>query len=109
MQLDTRTLAAVRAWLRPPLTRTRVVLAVAAAVVADGLQILLGPLGWPFADEAIDVVAMMATSSLIGAHVLLLPTFILEAVPVVGMLPTWTGCVIAVVAIRRRTRRATDP
>ena len=30
----------------PRLTRTRIILALAVAVVADGLQMLLGPFGW---------------------------------------------------------------
>jgi hypothetical protein len=89
-------------WLRPTLTRWRILLALLVALTADGLQLLLGPIGWAFSDEAIDVVAMGLTSFLIGFHVLLLPTFILELIPVVGMLPTWTACVIAVVALRRR-------
>ena len=36
----------------PKLTRTRMVLALAVAVIADGLQLLLGPLGWVFGDQA---------------------------------------------------------
>lgn len=92
-------------WLRPALTRWRVALALLVAVTADALQILLGPIGWMMSDELIDVVTMVVTSWLIGFHVLLLPTFVLESIPVVGMLPTWTGCVIAVVALRRRRAR----
>lgn len=92
-------------WLRPALTRWRVALALLVAVTADGLQILLGPIGWMLSDEVIDVVTMVVTSGLIGFHVLLLPTFVLESLPIVGMLPTWTGCVIAVVALRRRQAR----
>ena len=96
----------VHAWLRPTLTRWRVGLALAVALAADGLQILLGPLGWAFSDEIIDVLTMAATSLLVGFHVLFLPTFVLEFLPVSDMLPTWTGCVIAVVAVRRRADRA---
>jgi hypothetical protein len=92
-------------WLRPALTRWRIVLALLVAVTADALQIVLGPIGWMMSDEVIDVVTMVVTSGLIGFHVLLLPTFILESLPVVGMLPTWTACVIAVVALRRRQAR----
>lgn len=89
-------------WLRPALTRWRVALALLVAVTADALQILLGPIGWALSDEVIDVVTMAATSLLVGFHVLLLPTFVVESLPLVDMLPTWTGCVIAVVALRRR-------
>jgi hypothetical protein len=93
----------------PTLTRTRIVLALAVAVVADGLQILLGPLGWVFADEIIDLVAMALTVWAVGFHVLLLPPFLIEFVPLVDMLPTWTGCVAAVIVLRKRQQRATPP
>ena len=96
----------VHAWLRPTLTRWRVGLALGLALAADALQLLLGPLGWVLTDEIIDVVTMAAMSALIGFHVLLLPTFVLVFLPVTDMLPTWTGCVIAVVALRRRAERA---
>jgi hypothetical protein len=95
-------------WLRPSLTRWRVGLALAIALAADGIQILLGPIGWAFSDEIIDVVTMAATSLLVGFHLLLLPTFVLEFLPVTDMLPTWTGCVIAVVALRRRAERVRE-
>lgn len=90
-----------------PLTRTRILLAVAVAVVADGAQFAAGPFGWVGFDQAVDVVAMLITSWLLGFHFLLLPTFVLELVPVVGELPTWTGCVGAVILLRKRTP-ATD-
>ena len=84
------------------LTRERVRLAYAVAVTTDVLQLLLGPFGWAFADELLDVTAMTLTWRLIGFHPLLLPTFVLEFLPVADMLPTWTGCVAIVVAIRKR-------
>jgi hypothetical protein len=90
----------------PSMTRFRVVLALALAVMADGLQFLLGPIGWPGADQVIDVVAMGLTSWVIGFHWLLLPTFALELVPLLDELPTWTACVMAVVALRKREQKA---
>jgi hypothetical protein len=33
---------------------------------------------------------------------LLLPTFVLEFLPVADMLPAWTGCVAVVIALRKR-------
>ena len=67
------------AYSRPPvLTRERVRLAYAVAVATDVLQLALGPFGWAFADEMLDVAAMVLTWRLIGFHPLLLPTFILE-------------------------------
>jgi hypothetical protein len=75
--------------LQPPiLTPNRVRLAYAIAVVTDVLQLTLGPLGWLGADEALDVAAMVLTWRVIGFHPLLLPT--------------WTGCVALVVALRKR-------
>jgi hypothetical protein len=86
----------------PLLTPTRVRLAYAIAVTTDALQLLLGPLGWTFADEILDVVAMVLTWRVLGFHPLLLPTFALEFLPIADMLPTWTGCVAVVIALRKR-------
>ncbi|HNQ74950.1 MAG TPA: hypothetical protein PKN95_15305 [Verrucomicrobiota bacterium] len=90
----------VNRWWRPArLSGWRIALALLVAVTADGLQI---PLQAPPFPEIIDVVAMLLTSLLIGFHLLLLPTFAIEFVPVVGLLPTWTGCVVAVIGLRRK-------
>ena len=35
---------------------------------------------------------MILTSWVIGFHFLLLPTFVIELVPVLDDLPTWTAC-----------------
>ena len=88
--------------LRPPLTRPRIWLAFVVALMADGLQLALGPLGWVLLDEAIDVVTMVLITFLIGFHPLFLPTFVVEFLPIVDMIPTWTGCVGVVVALRRK-------
>ncbi len=97
----------VRRWLAPilripPLRPWRIAAAVTVAVAADATQMLLGPLGFSFADEAIDVAAMVLTVWLLGFHPLLLPTFVIELLPVVDVLPTWTGCVGVVIARRRQ-------
>jgi len=92
-------------WLRPTLTWPRVALALVVAVAADVMQFVLGPLGWFFPDEAIDVIAMIATTLAIGFHPLLLPTFILELLPVADLWPSWTVCVLAVIALRRHELR----
>ena len=86
---------------RPRLTRSRVAFAFVVAIAADAVQLLFGPLGWFWPDEVIDVLAAIATSLSIGIHPLLLPTFIIEFLPMADMLPTWTACVAAVVALRR--------
>ena len=87
---------------RGPLSQTRIAIALAVALAADALPFILGPLGWTFADEVIDVLAMGVLSLTLGFHVLFLPTFVVELVPVADMLPTWTACVMAVVGLRRR-------
>lgn len=84
------------------LTRTRVRLAYAVAIAVDVLQWVLGPVGWAFADEILDVVAAGTISWAIGFHPLLLPAFLLEFLPIADLLPTWTGCVALVVMLRRR-------
>jgi hypothetical protein len=93
----------------PQLTRVRIVIALAIAVFADGLQFLLGPFGWAFFDQAIDVLAMGLMSWSVGFHWLFLPTFIVEFIPLTDMLPTWTACTIAVMALRKREQRAIPP
>ncbi len=94
---------------RPALTMSRVRGAYAIAVATDLLQLALGPFGWAFVDEALDVVAMLAISRTIGFHVALLPTFALEFLPLTDMLPTWTAAVALVVALRRREQIAHPP
>jgi hypothetical protein len=93
----------------PVLTRHRVLCAYVVAVATDVLQLALGPFGWVFADELLDVTAMILTWRLIGFHPLLLPTFALEFLPIADMLPTWTGCVAIVIAIRKRQQGGIRP
>jgi len=93
----------------PRLTRWRIILALAIAVAADGLQFLLGPIGWTGADQAIDVAAMGLVSWAIGFHWLLLPTFVMELVPVLEDLPTWTGCTLTVIALRKHQQKTPPP
>lgn len=85
----------------PILTPWRMRSAFIVAVVADGIQLALGPLGWTFLDEIMDVAVMIALSVLIGFHPALLPTMVLEFIPVLDALPFWTGCVALVISLRR--------
>ena len=91
------------------LTKSRIRLAYSVAITADVLQLALGPLGWVFADEIIDLIAMVLIWRTIGFHPLLLPTMALEFVPLVDMLPTWTACVALVVSLRKRQQAAKPP
>jgi hypothetical protein len=93
----------------PVLTRPRIWGAYTVAVAADALQLLLGPFGWAFIDEGVDIAAAAATWLLVGFHPLLLPTFVVEFLPMVDMLPTWTGCVALVVTLRKREQATTPP
>jgi len=86
----------------PALTRNRILLAFAIGATTDVLQFMAGPVGWVFADELLDIAAMILTWQVLGFHPLLLPTFALELLPVTDLLPTWTGCVAVVVALRKR-------
>lgn len=93
----------------PPLTLPRMMLALGIALAADGLQLLLGPLGWIFVDPAIDCVAMVVLSRVVGFHFLLLPTFAVKLVPGVDELPTWTACTAAVIVLRKREQNQPPP
>jgi hypothetical protein len=93
----------------PPLTRTRIWTAYGIAIASDAAQWLLGPIGFVFPDEAIDVFAMGTITWAIGFHPLLLPAFVLEFLPIADLLPTWTGCVALVIALRKRQQRFDPP
>jgi hypothetical protein len=92
----------------PRLTPNRIRLAYGVAVAADALQMILGPLGWVLADQIVDVIAGVVTWRLLGFHPLLLPTFAVEFLPIIDMLPTWTGCVALVIS-RRKKQQAFSP
>jgi hypothetical protein len=95
--------------LPPVLTRRRIWLAWCVALAADGLQLLLGPLGLVFIDSAIDVVAMILLTLTLGFHPLLLPTFFVELVPLIDELPTWTACTFLVIGLRRKKHEQNIP
>jgi hypothetical protein len=95
----------IAALLRVPvLTRKRIWCAYLAAVLTDTVQLIFGPLGWAVIDQGLDVVAMVITCRALGFHPLLLPTFVLEFIPMADMLPTWTGCTAAVVLLRKKAQ-----
>ncbi|HEX5474449.1 MAG TPA: hypothetical protein VFX12_07295 [Vicinamibacterales bacterium] len=85
------------------LTPSRVRSAYGIAIATDVLQFVLGPFGWAGADELLDIFAMFLEVRLLGFHPLLLPTFLIEILPITDVLPTWTGCVALVIAMRKKT------
>lgn len=90
----------------PKLTRSRIVLALLVALAADGLQVIFAV---PPLPEIIDVIAAVLAFWLLGFHLLLLPTFVVEFIPIADMLPTWTACVAAVIALRKREQSTSLP
>ena len=93
----------------PPLTRSRMILALAIALAVDGLQLLFNAVGWFGLDQALDCIAMLLISRVIGFHVFLLPTFVVELVPLFDDLPTWAACTAAVIALRKRENHSPPP
>lgn len=90
-----------------PLTPLRAGLVLLVALVADFVQVGLGPLGITGLDDVLDLLVAALEIGLLGFHPLLLPTFLVEILPVVEFMPTWTACVLAV--ILRRTRGTPPP
>jgi hypothetical protein len=97
---------------KPPLTKDRIIAAYAIAGVADLLEfgitaaenLSLGALVMPaeMVNVALDCVVLGAMTKLIGFHWLFLPSFMVELIPEVAVLPTWVGCVAVVVSKRKR-------
>src|SRR5437016_12090905 len=94
------------------LTRGRIAAAFAIAVITDIIQIplVLGfigatgsgvfaglDIGIETVDVMIDAMAAVLTYALLGFHWVLLPSFVLEAIPILDAAPTWTACVAFVV------------
>jgi hypothetical protein len=85
-------------------------LALSTAVIVDFAQIVLGiPGALLFLDDGLDLIAAGIIMFAVGFHPLLLPTFLIELVPMVDMLPTWTACTLAVLALRKRAESNSAP
>jgi len=87
--------------------RWRVRVALAVAILADVLQLALFPL---FAEgvssplnDAVEIAVAILLIGLLGFHWVLLPSAVLEALPLVDMAPTWT---LAVAFITRNKPNA---
>ena len=99
------------------LTRGKLIPAFAIAILADLLQFPITAAtatGWlaipgETADMVIDFVTMLALSALLGFHWVLLPTFLVELVPGVDLIPTWTGSVAFIIWQRKQAASASAP
>ena len=100
---------------KPKLSQRRIFAAFAVSILADAIQFpataaaATGIFAVPseVADVFVDCVMAVITSALLGFHWLLLPTMMIEAIPGLDMLPTWTGCVALVV--RQRLKEPPQP
>ena len=107
--------------LKPPLTRSNVVLAFLVAILADALHLVSHffagwaanvPLIANFApglasmgqttELAVDCIAMLLTIVLVGFNWVLLPSVFVPFIPGLMHIPTWTGCVAYAVWKRRK-------
>lgn len=93
----------------PVLTKSRIWWAMLVAAAVDLIQFSLGPFGWILVDQGLDVAAMLLIAPAIGFHPLLLPTFVIEFLPGIDMLPTWSACTAAVILLRKRTQAPPPP
>jgi hypothetical protein len=81
-----------------PLSRQRIWIARAVAIAADVLQIgFFSIMSEGFvspADAVVDVIVAIVLTLLVGWHIAFLPSFIIKAVPVVDLAPTWTIAIL---------------
>jgi hypothetical protein len=78
--------------MRADLTPGRILAARLVAVTADVLQLAILPAA-PLV-EALDVAVAMLLIGLLGWHWAFLPSIVVEAIPFVGAVPTWTASVL---------------
>jgi len=96
--------------VNPELTKRRIIVAYTVAIVADLLELPISALeltviGAPvamFLSFVLDAVVFGIMMFLLGFHWLFLPSFLVEVVPGLDMLPTWVGCVFFVVRQRKK-------
>lgn len=83
--------------MRQDLTPQTVRVARIVATAADLLQVLLLPAFFPgafsIANDVIDVLVAAVLLRIVGWHWSFVPTFVVELVPIVDLVPTWTAAV----------------
>jgi hypothetical protein len=95
---------------KPELTRKRILIAYVVAIIADLIEFPISALeltaiGAPvamFLSFILDVFVFGIMAFLLGFHWLFLPSFLVEVVPGLDMIPTWVGCVFFVVRQRKK-------
>jgi dolichyl-phosphate-mannose--protein O-mannosyl transferase len=80
--------------MAPTLTPRRIWIARALAVLVDLAQVALLPAELTPLNNAIDVVTAAVMVALVGWHWAFLPTFLVELVPFVDLVPSWTLAVV---------------
>jgi len=102
---------------KPEFTKERIKLAYAIAVIADLLEFpitgaeitILGAPGGEAAACLLDCIVMGAMTKILGFHWMFLPSFCVEVVPGLDLLPTWVGCVAFVVLQRKKDQAQAAP
>jgi len=97
---------------KPELTRKRIIIAYAVAVVADLIEFpisaaefsVVGAGAGEFAAFVVDAIVFGVMTKLLGFHWMFLPSFCVEVIPGLDLLPTWVGCVFLVVRQRKKTQ-----
>ncbi|HJV91413.1 MAG TPA: hypothetical protein VJ623_13975 [Holophagaceae bacterium] len=91
--------------MKPALTPARLRAAWIVAIAVDALQLGLFPLTGGLStwlDKPLDLAAMLVMWWLLGWSWAFLPTFVVELVPFVELVPTWTAAVWIVSRLRRK-------
>jgi hypothetical protein len=88
----------------------RIWLARGIAIAADLAQIVLFPIFYegfasPF-DIAVDIVAAILLTLLVGWHIAFIPSFIIKALPFADLAPTWTVAIF--IATHGQTKKPAE-
>jgi hypothetical protein len=100
--------------VKPELTRKRIITAYVVAGVADLVEFpitaaelsVVGAGPGEVAACVVDTIVFGIMTKLLGFHWMFLPSFCVEVIPGVDMLPTWVGCVFFVVRQRKKEQNA---